>query len=258
MHPTPCSVLRSAAACALVAGALLPLASCGDPGARDQKPAQREAHNHKEGESCPLCEGIKQAEAEAAAKKAQQAPTPAPAPAPAVLSGTVQSIDGKDIDLASYTGKVVLVVNVASRCGLTGQYEGLQKLYQDKQAQGLVILGFPANNFMGQEPGTNEQIAEFCQTKFNVTFPMFAKIDVVGDTRHPLFARLAQDASKLPEAAGGTGGDATKAEPTWNFTKYLIGRDGQLAARFGPRTKPTDDALVAKVDALLKTPAPGR
>jgi glutathione peroxidase len=152
-----------------------------------------------------------------------------------VLGYVMDSITGEPVDLADYRGRVVLIVNTASRCGLTPQYAGLQRLYEDKAGDGLVVLGFPANNFMGQEPGTNEQIAEFCEQNYGVTFPMFAKVSVKDDDAHPLFARL----TELSE------------EPTWNFTKYLINREGELVERFGPRTAPEDAALLAKIDELL-------
>lgn len=157
-----------------------------------------------------------------------------------VLSGTVKSIDGKDVDLASYAGKVVLVVNVASRCGFTRQYAGLESLYSSKKNAGLVVLGFPANDFGSQEPGTDAEIASFCSTNFGVTFPMFSKIAVKGGSQHPLFARLS----------------AAKGEPKWNFTKYLIGRDGTIIERFDSRVAPDDPAMLKAIDAALAAPAP--
>ncbi|MGD9690326.1 MAG: glutathione peroxidase [Phycisphaerales bacterium] len=153
-----------------------------------------------------------------------------------VLGYKMKAIDGKDADLATYKGKVVLIVNVASQCGLTKQYEGLQKLYDAKKEKGLVILGFPANNFGGQEPGTNEEISQFCSRKFKVTFPMFAKISVKGEDCHPLYKQLAA-------RAGG--------EPSWNFTKYLVDRQGNVVERFDPRMRPDDPELEKKIDALL-------
>ena len=161
--------------------------------------------------------------------------TNAEASAPSMLEFTMQRIDGTDAPLTEYKGKVVLVVNVASKCGLTPQYEGLEALYEAKSGDGLVILGFPANDFMGQEPGTNEEIAAFCSTKYGVTFPMFEKIVVTGDGAHPLFQSLT----------------AASEAPSWNFTKYLVGRDGRLVKRFGPRTAPNDPELVAEIDRLL-------
>ncbi len=137
---------------------------------------------------------------------------------------------------SAYGGKVVLVVNTASKCGNTPQYEGLEELYDQYQDQGLVVLGFPSNDFFGQEPGTEEEIREFCRLTYGVRFPMFEKVTVKKGAAHPFFDQLA--------AAAGT-------YPTWNFHKYLIGRDGQLIAEFSPRTKPYDDALVASIEGAL-------
>ncbi len=137
---------------------------------------------------------------------------------------------------SAYGGKVVLVVNTASKCGNTPQYEGLEELYDQYQDQGLVVLGFPSNDFFGQEPGTEEEIREFCRLTYGVRFPMFEKVTVKKGAAHPFFDQLA--------AAAGT-------YPTWNFHKYLIGRDGQLIAEFSPRTNPYDDALVASIEGAL-------
>lgn len=156
-----------------------------------------------------------------------------------VLSGTMTRLDGEAQDLSAYKGRVVLIVNTASKCGLTGQYAGLQELYAAKKDDGLVILGFPANNFMGQEPGTDGQIAEFCQKNFGVTFPMFSKISVKGDDQAALYKAL----TGLPEPLGG--------EIRWNFDKFLIDRSGHVVNRFGPRTRPDDAALVGAIDELL-------
>ena len=135
-----------------------------------------------------------------------------------------------------YGGKVLLIVNTASKCGNTPQYDGLEKLYSEYQEQGLVVLGFPSNDFMGQEPGTEEQIQEFCRLTYKVRFPMFEKVTVKKDDAHPLYAELA-------EAAG--------TFPTWNFHKYLVGRDGKVIAEFSPRTQPYDEDLVAEIEAAL-------
>lgn len=156
-----------------------------------------------------------------------------------VLGHKVKDIDGNEVDLARYKGKVVMIVNVASKCGLTKQYEGLQKLYEEKKDAGLVILGFPANNFKEQEPGTDAEIKEFCTGTYGVTFPMMSKISVKGEDAHPLYKQLAAQ----PEPIGG--------EPSWNFTKYLVDREGNVAAKFEPRTAPDDPALVKKIDELL-------
>lgn len=163
----------------------------------------------------------------------------APADPTYVLSYRMRDIDGNELDLSTLKGKVVLLVNVASRCGLTPQYEGLQALYAAKKDAGLVVLGVPSNDFNGQEPGTEQEIKEFCTGRYGVTFPMLAKISVRGEGRHALYAQLAS----LPEPLGG--------EPRWNFTKFLIDRSGRVVARFEPRVTPGDAALVARVDELL-------
>ncbi len=137
----------------------------------------------------------------------------------------------------TYDGKVVLVVNTASKCGLTPQYEGLEKLYQQYGEDGLVVLGFPSNDFMGQEPGTEAEIQDFCRLTYSVKFPMFEKVTVKEGKAHPFF-------DQLDDVAG--------TYPTWNFHKYLIGRDGKLIAEFSPRTKPYDDKLVASIETALK------
>ena len=136
----------------------------------------------------------------------------------------------------SYAGKVLLVVNTASKCGNTPQYEGLEKLYQEYQDDGLVVLGFPSNDFSGQEPGTEEQIQDFCRLTYSIKFPMFEKVTVKEGSAHPFFVSLA--------AASGT-------FPTWNFHKYLIGRDGNLVAEFSPRTQPYDENLLAAIKTEL-------
>jgi glutathione peroxidase len=160
-----------------------------------------------------------------------------------VLDQTVKDIDEKDHDLAQYKGKVVLIVNVASKCGFTKQYAGLQKLYEDKKDGGLVILGFPANNFGSQEPGSNEQIKEFCSSKFSVTFPMMAKVSVKGDDKSPVFKFLTEKPT-AGELAG---------EIKWNFSKFLIGRDGQLIARYESKVAPDDAKLIEAIDAAIGT-----
>lgn len=148
------------------------------------------------------------------------------------------TIDGAPLPLETYRDKVVLVVNTASQCGLTPQYEGLEKLYSDYKDQGLVVLGVPCNQFAGQEPGTEAEIKDFCETKFNIDFPLTAKADVKGDTAHP-FYKWAKDVLGEP------------AEPVWNFHKILVGKDGKLIRAFGPRTEPLDDELVGAVKAAL-------
>ena len=137
----------------------------------------------------------------------------------------------------SYSGKVLLIVNTASKCGNTPQYEGLEKLYEEYGDDGLVVLGFPSNDFMGQEPGTEEEIQDFCRLTYGVRFPMFEKITVKGSDAHPFYTQLA---------------DAAGTYPTWNFHKYLVGRDGKLIAEFSPRTKPYADKLVEELEKALQ------
>jgi glutathione peroxidase len=146
------------------------------------------------------------------------------------------------VDLSKYQGQVVLVVNVASRCGNTPQYKDLQALYEKYGKDGFVVLGFPCNQFGKQEPGTNEQIAEFCSSKYNVTFPMFDKVEVKGPGAAPLYQHLTEKQTN-PKHAGPV---------TWNFQKYLIGRDGQVAGKFDPRKKPSDPEVVQAIETELK------
>jgi len=154
-----------------------------------------------------------------------------------------QDISGKEVSLGEFQGKVLLIVNVASKCGFTGQYAGLEKLYQTYRQRGLEILGFPANDFLWQEPGTNEEIQQFCTRTYGVTFRMFAKIVVKGEGQHPLY-RFLTDKETNPEFGGGI---------SWNFNKFLIGRDGRILARFGSRTKPDDADLIKALEAALGT-----
>jgi glutathione peroxidase len=151
----------------------------------------------------------------------------------------VKDIDGKAGTLAPYRGQVLLVVNVASACGYTPQYEGLQAIYEKFQKGGLTVLGFPCNQFGGQESGTNAEIKEFCSAKFHVTFPMFDKIAVNGAQRHPLYAALAGKTSPFP-------GDIT-----WNFNKFLVGRDGKILQRFGSGAKPDSPEVIKAIEAAL-------
>lgn len=151
---------------------------------------------------------------------------------------TMDNITGEPVDLSSYEGKVLLIVNVASKCGLTPQYEDLEKLFQKYKDQDFMILGFPANNFMGQEPGTDEEIATFCQKNYGVSFDMFSKISVKGKDIHPLYEFLTSDEAGEKVA--------------WNFQKFLIDKNGNLVKTFSPRTLPFDDELVAALEAELK------
>ncbi len=156
-----------------------------------------------------------------------------------VLQFTMPRIDGTEEPLERYRGNVLLLVNVASKCGLTPQYAALQALYEKYRGQGFEILGFPANDFMGQEPGTNEEIAQFCDLNYGVTFPLFAKISVKGEGMHPLYRVL----TSLPEPIGG--------EVLWNFQKYLVDRDGNVVAKFDPRTAPDAPEVIEAIEQLL-------
>ncbi len=168
-------------------------------------------------------------------------------------------IDGAYDSLAEHHGKVLLIVNVASKCGLTPQYEGLEQLYQRYKDEGLEVLGFPANDFGGQEPGSDDEIADFCSVNYNVSFPMFTKGDVTGVAKQPLYAALTQgmpkkdgNAEEWREKLRGYGMTPTEdPEVLWNFEKFLIGRDGQIAARFSPATTPDDMALVGAIEVEL-------
>jgi glutathione peroxidase len=155
------------------------------------------------------------------------------------LVGKVKKIDGTEVDLGDYKGKVVVIVNVASQCGATPQYAGLQKLYDTYKDQGFVILGFPANEFGSQEPGSDAEISKFCSSKYNVTFDMFSKVKVKGDGQSPLYKTL-----------------TTQAKPNgdvkWNFEKFIIGKDGAISGRFATQVKPDDQAFVKAIEAELK------
>jgi len=158
-----------------------------------------------------------------------------------VLDFTVRDIDGKDVKLSKFKGDVILVVNVASKCGYTPQYEGLQAIYKKYKDKGFYVLGFPANNFGGQEPGTNTEIKEFCESKFHVTFPMFAKISVKGDDIDPLYKFLTEKTTN-GEFAG---------EITWNFNKFLVDRTGKVVARFSSKDTPESEAVTSAIENYL-------
>ena len=199
-------------------------------------------------------------------KTAQVAPKPKPVAeeTSGIYDITVKDMDGSDVSLANYKGKVLLIVNVASKCGLTPQYEGLEALYQKYKDQGLEILGFPCNQFLGQEPGTNEEIQSFCSLNYNVTFPLFDKIDVNGEAESPLYTYLKKQApfKGYPEGTEefatmldeihqktGTGfdqGDAIR----WNFGKFLVSKDGKTILRFEPMVTP--DMMEEAIQEFLK------
>jgi glutathione peroxidase len=153
----------------------------------------------------------------------------------------VKTLDGQDSSLGSLAGKALLVVNVASKCGLTPQYSGLERLQERFGGQGFSVAGFPCNQFAGQEPGGAEEIQTFCSTTYGVTFPLFEKIDVNGEGQHPLYAEL----TKTADAEGAAG------DVQWNFEKFLVGADGEVLARFRPRTEPEDEAVVKAIEAAL-------
>ena len=169
-------------------------------------------------------------------------PSPTLAPSEkSMYEFTMKDIDGKDVKLDAYKGKVLMVVNVASKCGYTPQYEGLEAIYKKYQDRGFVILGFPANNFMGQEPGTEKEIKKFCSTKYGVTFPMFSKISVTGKDQHPLYTYLTSKESD-PEFGG---------DISWNFNKFLIDRNGKIVARFGSGDAPEGASVTMAIEKTL-------
>ncbi len=158
-----------------------------------------------------------------------------------ILDFKVRDIDGKDVKLKKYKGSVLLVVNTASKCGYTPQYEGLQATYAKYKDRGFSVLGFPANNFGSQEPGTETEIKEFCSTKYKVTFPMFAKISVKGDDQDPLYKFLTSKDTN-PDFAG---------DIKWNFSKFLVDRKGKIVARFEPKVKPDSEEVNAAIEKYL-------
>ena len=178
--------------------------------------------------------------------------------AASVYNIPVKTIDGAETTLNQYQGKVLLIVNVASKCGLTPQYEGLEQLYKDKKAEGLEILGFPANNFLAQEPGTDEEIQQFCSLNYQVDFPLFSKISVAGEDKHPLYRTLT---AAIPDRTGEgpwkkdlIDYGLTPNEPPevlWNFEKFLVNKQGEIVARFAPDIKADDARIVDAVDAEL-------
>lgn len=153
----------------------------------------------------------------------------------------IHTLQGDDAKLSDYEGKTLLLVNVASKCGLTPQYEGLERLQKTYGDRGFSVIGFPCNQFLGQEPGTAEEIEQFCSTTYGVTFPLMEKIDVNGDDRHPIYVELTDQAD-----AEGNAGDIT-----WNFEKFLVSSEGDILARYRPQVEPEDPAIVADIEAQL-------
>ena len=172
---------------------------------------------------------------------AMSSPSAAADSVPPALNFQVRSLEGEEVNLADYRGKVLLVVNVASECGATPQYADLEALYRQHKDRGLVVLGFPCNQFGGQEPGTAAQIRSFCTKEYGVTFPMFAKIEVNGENAAPFYKHLTSTPTQ-PKGAG---------KIAWNFEKFLIARDGRVAARFGTGVEPSDPQLVKRIETLL-------
>jgi glutathione peroxidase len=171
----------------------------------------------------------------------------------------VKTIDGEETNLSEYQGNVLLVVNVASKCGLTLQYEGLQQLYSEYKDRHFKVLGFPANNFMGQEPGTEQEIKNFCDSNYSVEFPLFSKISVKGDDQHELYKYLTEakpetdvnDGGFEEKLAGYGSRRSTPSEVLWNFEKFLIGKNGEVAARFAPDVTAHDARLIEKIETEL-------
>ena len=229
-----------AAAVAFVAGGILGFTDDKPVTPPDQPAAEAPKQDVKpDGKSDAKTESKPEVKTDAP-KQDEKKATPVAVPvSPFVLEGKVQDIDGGEQDLSQFKGKVVLIVNVASKCGFTPQYSGLEKLYKEKKDKGLVVLGFPSNDFGRQEPGSEAEIKEFCSSKYSVTFPMFSKVGTTGEKAHPLYKKLASQ----PKPIGG--------EPGWNFTKFLVNRDGNVVARFDSRVKPDDAEMNRMIDELL-------
>lgn len=184
----------------------------------------------------------KQEASDAEARQPERAASAGEA-APAIYGLSVTTIDGEERSLADFRGEALLIVNTASECGFTPQYEGLQTLHERYAERGFAVLGFPSNDFGGQEPGTEEEIEEFCRSKFDVTFPLFAKVKTKGEGQSPLYALLTEKTS-----------EEIRGPVKWNFTKFLVDPAGEVIARFEPKVEPMDDALVEAVEGALPTP----
>ena len=158
-----------------------------------------------------------------------------------IYDAKISTLEGEPADLSEYKGKALLMVNVASKCGLTPQYQGLQELHEKYAARGFEVLGFPCNQFMGQEPGNSQEIREFCDTNYQVTFPLFEKIDVNGANRHDVYDEL----TRVPDSSGEAG------DVKWNFEKFLVSPDGKVVGRFRPQVTPEDEGLVGAIEDQL-------
>ncbi len=165
----------------------------------------------------------------------------------------VRRIDGKEASLADYSGSVLLIVNVASQCGKTPQYEGLEALYKAKRSKGFAVLGFPSNQFDGQEPGSNAEIQEFCRTVYGVDFPMFAKLDVKGPDQHPLYRALTAAQPKREVSPAVKDPKPPEGDVRWNFEKFLVSRDGEVVRRFDPDVTPADPVLTRAIETELSS-----
>lgn len=221
--------------------AYLSLASCSSTAERDSaRAAKQDAATNTRSTPAPTPHAAAQPVAGAHATSAAAAAQPETTPMSSFHKFQVQTLEGAPAELSAHKGKVVLVVNTASECGFTPQYEGLEKLYLQRKDKGFVVLGFPSNDFGGQEPGDAQQIRQFCTSKYSVTFPMYAKVVTqAGADQAPLYAYLGATTGKLP---------------TWNFCKYLVGKDGQPIAFYGSKTKPDDKELGEAIDRAMAAP----
>lgn len=188
---------------------------------------------------CTQTEAVAQPATETSAEASTTAPA-APAQESLVIDQTVTTIDGHEVSLADYRGQAILIVNTASECGYTPQLGGLQELYTTYRERGFAVLGFPCNDFGGQEPGSNEEIQTFCNSSFGVSFPLFDKVNILGDTPHPLYAALQTES-----------GEGFEGPVRWNFTKFLVDPDGHVVGRFEPSVTPMSDELTAAIEAVL-------
>jgi glutathione peroxidase len=232
-----CGIVKVAVIGTLVGGLALGVAGMSWA---DDKPAETKPAETKPAETKPADDSSKKDEGKKVDPKTEEPKKEEVKVDAYVLDHEMKDIDGTDTKLSTYKGKVVLMVNVASKCGFTTQYTGLQKLWEDRKDAGLVVVGFPANDFGRQEPGSETEIKEFCTNKYSVTFPMFSKVSVKGNDMCPLY----KDLTSQPSPIGG--------EIGWNFTKFLVDRKGNVVARYDSRVKPDDAEMLKKIEELLK------